>query len=384
MIQKINSAILFAGLLKKTRKEMVTEKKESRINCRQSDNLEQSTATRQLHSLKHYKKFNHFCGRCKTFLDVCPSIECNPDIHKKKKRIRRTLYTCEFCGQMFSRKERYEAHCHRHKGTYPHICAHCGKGMYGLETYRIHMKQHNGENLPHVCAECGLQCTTKKGLYKHIQCMHQRLSKFKCIHCDVSFRHRSSLAVHLRTHTGAKPFVCNQCGRRFNDTTHLKVHTRTHTGEKPYRCSSCDKTFTHLNSLKNHRKLHFGGRVCNSGRGNKRAAKSTNDNKGYNTLEFNNEAVMPHATLILMDNETSEVLTDEGTFVAEEVHSIDDAVNLHGLNTGISYMMTPNGSLMPVDSDSTVTVVTSHDGQETTLSLVEDEKSHSNDVSMYS
>ncbi|KAH9928924.1 uncharacterized protein B0H18DRAFT_999406 [Fomitopsis serialis] len=49
-----------------------------------------------------------------------------------------------------------------------------------------------------------------------------------CPFCPRRFNRPSSLAIHLNTHTGAKPFPCPACGRPFSVNSNMRRHYRNH------------------------------------------------------------------------------------------------------------------------------------------------------------
>jgi len=87
----------------------------------------------------------------------------------------------------------------------------------------------------HECVICHEFFVSKASLRSHRQC-HEP-DKYTCTHCHVTFRHRSTLAHHLLTHTRVKQFQCELCAKsfslKFNLTRHIrKMHNKASGYEK--------------------------------------------------------------------------------------------------------------------------------------------------------
>ncbi|KAH9843618.1 uncharacterized protein C8Q71DRAFT_729293 [Rhodofomes roseus] len=59
---------------------------------------------------------------------------------------------------------------------------------------------------------------------------HNRVDdkRHACPFCPRRFNRPSSLAIHLNTHTGAKPYACPACGRQFSVNSNMRRHYRNH------------------------------------------------------------------------------------------------------------------------------------------------------------
>jgi len=81
-----------------------------------------------------------------------------------------------------------------------------------------------------------------------------------CSYCNKSFRHRSHLIQHQRSHTKEKPFKCDVCPSTFSTNGNLKNHKEKHKdfSERKFKCVECDFAATSAVLLKYHMNSHKG------------------------------------------------------------------------------------------------------------------------------
>ncbi|XP_064093053.1 zinc finger protein 513-like isoform X13 [Macrobrachium nipponense] len=111
-------------------------------------------------------------------------------------------------------------------GRKRHSCPHCPYSTKSVTSLATHVRTHTGEK-PYVCRYCP---------YKASQLGH--------------------IKVHMLTHGAEKPFSCQFCSFKSCTSSNLRVHMRTHTGEKPFSCELCPYKATRMTSLKYHMHTH--------------------------------------------------------------------------------------------------------------------------------
>ncbi|XP_064911294.1 zinc finger protein 250-like [Columba livia] len=146
----------------------------------------------------------------------------------------------------------------RSLGKAPATCPECNKSFKSRTTLTTHMRSHTGER-PFVCTDCGKDFVHKHHLVSH-RLMHSGDKPFVCDNCGRSFRQKHNLVSHQLTHSGERPFACADCSKTFGNRRVLVSHRRVHTGEKPFACGHCGHRFSQKNHLVTHQRIHTGER----------------------------------------------------------------------------------------------------------------------------
>ncbi|KAG8147853.1 hypothetical protein E2320_000084 [Naja naja] len=115
---------------------------------------------------------------------------------------------------------------------WPHACSLCPKSFRLKTSLLIHQKTHTvvKSDSPFVCSQCSCSFSHQAQLTQH-QTKHAYWPH-QCSECHKAFNCKSSLVAHQKTHRERlHPFQCLQCNRTFIRKHHLDDHTRTHTGK---------------------------------------------------------------------------------------------------------------------------------------------------------
>lgn len=79
---------------------------------------------------------------------------------------------------------------------------------------------------------------------------------YVCEQCSKSFKDKSLLIRHKRTHGKDRPFSCAHCNRVFLSKSELKRHLTVHSDEKPFSCEYCQTVFRRKDNLNRHIRHH--------------------------------------------------------------------------------------------------------------------------------
>lgn len=153
-----------------------------------------------------------------------------------------------------------------------HSCGICGSTFKTLHDALQHVYFHQAE---YSClyANCGMFFDSFSALYGHFTRDHPE-TQLECSHCTYLAKNSDDLKAHQRNLCSARNFKCDYCGKNlirinekslrftkkkfhisdktFYKKSTLNMHLRTHTNDRKYRCSVCPKAFLQRNDLANH------------------------------------------------------------------------------------------------------------------------------------
>ncbi|KAL6457680.1 hypothetical protein MHYP_G00346430 [Metynnis hypsauchen] len=203
---------------------------------------------------------------------------------------RMQLFNCMHadCGATFTRKWRLDEHESVHTGQRPLKCPveGCGRSFSRKAHLNRHAHQHGEKKIRCSMASCAKSFYSKDKLKRHVRYAHgDKDQYFKCTFpgCQMTFRKRRVLKLHLAGHGVSAPFRCSKagCGMTFGTHVTRKAHEKTHTGYRcphadcqvvehtwgklqkhaakhpaSFSCSSCKKAFGKRDALRRHRRTH--------------------------------------------------------------------------------------------------------------------------------
>ncbi|XP_022916535.2 oocyte zinc finger protein XlCOF19-like [Onthophagus taurus] len=179
---------------------------ESEVTFNATYDLNQNSQTVLRHSSDFYNKIEKISG--------------NKEIALKKK------FPCQHCKKVFTRRNNLNVHLTLHAKTKPFTCEICFKTFANERHLKTHKITHT--------------------------------NKYRCEMCQKSFTVPSKYQRHLRIHFKEKVFICpvENCGKSFTDKSNLKGHEFTHLNVKLFGCTVCNKSYRTRTQLNDHMKSH--------------------------------------------------------------------------------------------------------------------------------
>ena len=226
--------------------------------------------------------------KCPICLQIFPSERCLMRHTKARHTESVQTYKCEVCTKVLSGLEHLKRHklvvhqppkykCHicdksfslhgnlKHHNAVMHVkektfsCNQCNKIFYAKFYLDRHVKTMHG-NEPRKkekCDKCDYFGTNIRG---HVKNVHENKG-FDCTLCNVSYRRKRSLQLHIRKLHGdgdkedVKDIQCPQCHYKTHRNDHMKLHIdAVHLGLKPYKCDICGESFTQPTHVRTHKK----------------------------------------------------------------------------------------------------------------------------------
>ncbi|XP_053915713.1 ras-responsive element-binding protein 1 isoform X1 [Cuculus canorus] len=163
--------------------------------------------------------------------------------NKKAPTMRKVLYPCRFCDQVFAFSGVLRAHIRSHLGISPYQCNICDYIAADKAALIRHLRTHSGER-PYICKICHYPFTVKANCERHLRKKHLKVTR-KDIEKNIEYV--TSNAAEMVDAFCSPDTVCKLCGEDMKHYRALRIHMRTHSGcqkKKPFECKECGSAFS--------------------------------------------------------------------------------------------------------------------------------------------
>ncbi|XP_044761109.1 zinc finger and BTB domain-containing protein 17 [Coccinella septempunctata] len=237
---------------------------------------------RYRHHLKHKRKLKDYVCHCGEYFHSRKKLAWHKETHDTKPK------ACTKCSEKFvhmssltrhMRKAHNERFLPSEERSNENVeCPVC-KGVFVKSSLEVHMRTHTGAK-PYSCLICNKDFSTRWNLKLHKWTHASRVSKpFKCDQCNGAFVRESDYISHMNSHKSIKPYTCNYCGARFIRKYNCQRHVKEHENVKTFSCSICGKMFHRSYYLKDHMRVHSGVRPYTCHICGKTSTTKSNHNK---------------------------------------------------------------------------------------------------------
>nr|XP_023014501.1 zinc finger protein 23 [Leptinotarsa decemlineata] len=237
---------------------------------------------RNRHHFQLKKKVKDYICQCGEIFHSKKKLAWHKEIHDAKPK------ACTQCSEKFLHMSSLTRHMRRahndkflpeDKRQSENVQCPICNGTYLRSSLDVHIKSHSGER-PFSCLMCNKVFTTKWNLKLHKWTHASRTSKpFKCDQCVGAFIRETDYIAHMNSHKSVRPYTCNYCGAQFIRKYNCLRHVKEHENAKTFSCTVCSKSFHRSYYLKDHMKVHSGIRPHHCGVCGKTSTTKSNHNK---------------------------------------------------------------------------------------------------------
>ncbi|XP_038652552.1 ras-responsive element-binding protein 1 isoform X3 [Scyliorhinus canicula] len=169
---------------------------------------------------------------------------------KKVPALKKVLYPCRFCNQVFAFSGVLKAHIRSHLGISPYQCNICTYIAADKAALIRHLRTHSGER-PFICKICHYPFTVKANCERHLRKKHLKMTR-KDIEKNIEYA--ESHTAELVDSFCSPDTVCKYCGEDLKYYRALRHHLRTHSScqKKPFECRECSMGFSTKNNCIRH------------------------------------------------------------------------------------------------------------------------------------
>ena len=189
--------------------------------CKHCSYIAKSSAEMNSHLKSHSSSSNtlYICDEC----DYQDLREVNVLNHRIAKHSKHSCNKCDYQTNLESQLTKHKIDVHGEKPTPTYQCDVCDFGDNKEENVLNHkIANHSKED----CEMCDFTTENNAKLEEHVRDIHKQ-TKFKCNVCLSSFKTKTTLQDHLKSH---KPdtFPCDYCGHKADSLSKLDDHIETY------------------------------------------------------------------------------------------------------------------------------------------------------------